>query len=239
MHYTTNIPLLLNLSILTTACTGSYPAGQNAIDALSSSDTTIVSIEEDWISFTPVDPLFETHFAFYPGGKVEAEAYAPILRQLSDAGVHGYILYVPRDLAILNSDAVVDLMDDTDIDNWLVSGHSLGGVAAAKMALEEPRVQGLSLWASYPAGSVDLSDSSIAVQSLVGSEDAVLNWENWEASSEQLPANTSWVTIDGGNHAQFGDYGEQEGDGPALIDASEQWSQTTESILDLLTQIKS
>lgn len=224
---------------LTTACSGSYPAGPDALDALSSSDTTVVSVEEYWISFTPVEPLFETHFAFYPGGKVEAEAYAPILRQLADAGVQGYILYVPRDLAILNSDAVVNLMDYTDTDKWLVSGHSLGGVAAAKMADEEPRVQGLSLWASYPAGSVDLSSSAVVTQSIVGSEDAVLNWDNWEGSSEQLPSSTSWVTIDGGNHAQFGDYGEQEGDGPALIDASEQWSQTTQAILSLLTQLDS
>ena len=222
---------------LTTFGCGSYPAGEVALAALESDDATTVSIEKKWISFEPAVPLSDIGFVFYPGGKVETEAYAPILRNLADAGISSYLLYLPQDLAILNGDAAEKVMDNITMDGWVVSGHSLGGVTAAKMASEDDRIVGLSLWASYPAGSVDLSESDLPTQSLAGSEDAVLNWENWDASVEQLPSNTDWVTIEGGNHAQFGDYGPQEGDGDATISAQSQWDITTEKVLELFENL--
>lgn len=41
--------------------------------------------------------------------------------------------------------------------------------------------------------------------------------------------------IEGGNHAQFGNYGEQKGDGAALISAEEQQQQAVQFILDCLS----
>jgi len=217
---------------------GSYPAGDYALKSLNSSDQTTVSIERKWISFTPTEPLFTTGIVFYPGGKVEAESYAPILRNLADKGVSTYIVYVPQDLAILNQDAAESIFDTDTRDQWLVAGHSLGGVAAAKMALEYSRVKGLSLWASYPAGSVDLSEQSVSVHSIAGSKDEVIDWENWENSAAQLPDTTEWITIEGGNHAQFGDYGEQDGDGTPEISAEEQLNQTEQAMIALLEDIE-
>ena len=227
-----NVYTLSIAAILSLGC-GSYPAGDAALAALETSDTTIVSVEKKWISFTPVTPASDIGFVFYPGGKVEAESYAPILRNLSDAGIPSYLLYLPGDLAILNGDAAEKVMDTVSMDGWVVSGHSLGGVTAAKMASIDERIVGLSLWASYPAGSVDLSGSDLPTQSLAGSADTVLNWENWEASVDQLPQTTDWVTIEGGNHAQFGDYGPQEGDGEPTISAEVQWDTTTDKVLEL------
>lgn len=223
------VPLLV-------ACS-SYPPGEAALTALESSDITTVTTQDKWISFLPVEPTSNIGFVFYPGGKVEAESYAPVLRTLADSGISTYLLYVPRDLAILNSDAAEKVMDEVDMDGWVVSGHSLGGVAAAKMALEDERIFGLSLWASYPAGNVDLSEASIVTQSIAGSADTVLNWENYEARAEQLPADTEWITIEGGNHAQFGDYGVQDGDGEATISAETQWGYTVDSVLSLYDQL--
>ena len=227
---------ILLIAPLLVAC-GSYPAGDVALASLESSDITTVSTQKKWISFLPVEPTSDIGFVFYPGGKVESEAYAPILRKLADSGIPTYLLYVPRDLAILNSDAAEKVMDEVTMDGWVIAGHSLGGVTAAKMASLDDRAVGLSLWASYPAGKVDLSDSSIVTQSITGSEDTVLNWENHEASAEQLPADTGWITIEGGNHAQFGDYGTQEGDGEATITAEAQWGYTTDSVLSLFDNL--
>lgn len=230
----------LHLAIITTLTTfgcGSYPAGEIALAALESSDETTVSMEKKWISFEPTESVSDIGFVFYPGGKVKAEAYAPIIRNLADAGISSYILYLPQDLAILNGDAAEKVMDNIAMDGWVVSGHSLGGVTAAKMASEDERIVGLSLWASYPGGSVDLSDSDLPTQSFAGSEDTVLNWENWDASIKQLPDNTDWITVEGGNHAQFGDYGPQEGDGDATISAEVQWNITTEKILELFENL--
>ena len=229
---------LLNMLIIACCGCGSYPAGDNALESLNSSAQTTVSIERKWIAFTPNETLFETGVVFYPGGKVEAESYAPILRDLADHGVETYIVYVPQDLAILNQDAAESIFDSDTQDQWLVAGHSLGGVAAAKITLEDPRIKGLSLWASYPAGRIDLSEQSISVHSVAGSKDEVIDWENWENSADQLPKTTEWVTIEGGNHAQFGDYGEQEEDGDPDISAEEQWSQTGQAMISLLEDIE-
>jgi hypothetical protein len=49
-----------------------------------------------------------------------------------------------------------------------------------------------------------------------------------------LPANTRWITIEGGNHAQFGWYGDQSGDLPATISHLEQQQIIIEATLELL-----
>ena len=66
------------------------------------------------------------------------------LRQLSDAGITSYLPTVPADLAILDQNAVLDVLDADPRDYWVVGGHSPGGVAAAKMAGQESNIVGLS-----------------------------------------------------------------------------------------------
>jgi len=43
-----------------------------------------------------------------------------------------------------------------------------------------------------------------------------------------MPQDYKEVCIEGGNHAQFGSYGTQKGDGTAAIPAEEQWARTVE-----------
>ena len=45
---------------------------------------------------------------------------------------------------------------------------------------------------------------------------------------------TTWVEIEGGNHAQFGDYGVQKKDLAATITAAEQWEQVIAATLELM-----
>ena len=58
--------------------------------------------------------------------------------------------------------------------------------------------------------------------SLYGSEDGVLNREKYADDRKNLPDNTREIIIAGGNHAGFGNYGPQRGDGQAAIRAQEQ-----------------
>ena len=44
------------------------------------------------------------------------------------------------------------------------------------------------------------------------------------------------VEIEGGNHAQFGNYGPQKGDLPATISAEEQQAQAVEAISDFIAR---
>jgi len=46
------------------------------------------------------------------------------------------------------------------------------------------------------------------------------------------------MTIEGGNHAQFGSYGPQPGDNEATISAQEQLDQTVEAIALLMRPIR-
>ena len=230
--------------ILLWACSSSYQALDLAQEAVISSETVTI-IDEDWISFYPTNPIStDIGVVFYPGGKVEPEAYAPILREIAEMGMETHILRPPLDLAIMNQDQAYSVMETETPTQWIVAGHSLGGVAASYICQpdqenkrrypENKEIIALSLWASYPADSVDLSTITLPVQSLLGSKDAVVNSENYENSAERLPSTTDWIVIEGGNHSQFGDYGLQEGDNTADISNVEQWNIVSTSMFHLV-----
>ena len=125
------------------------------------------------------------------------------------------------------------LSDLAEYDHWYLSGHSLGGAMAASYAsghLES--LNGLVLLAAYPTKS--LKSDSFSVLSIYGSEDGVLNMEKVEEGKSQMPADYTEICIEGGNHAQFGNYGEQKGDHTAGISREEQQKQTVDAILDLM-----
>jgi hypothetical protein len=110
---------------------------------------------------------------------------------------------------------------------------------AANFAKNHPgAVQGLALWAAYPASSDDLSSSGLRVVSITGSLDGLATSEKIEASRQLLPADTTWAPIAGGNHAQFGWYGNQAGDNPASISRSDQQAQIVAATLILLENWK-
>ena len=123
-----------------------------------------------------------------------------------------------------------------NIKNWAISGHSLGGVMAAKYASENSNIEGVILYASYPQGD-ELKDSNVEVTSIYGSLDGVANLEKISDSKNLLPSTTTFIEIAGGNHAQFGSYGEQSGDNPAEISADEQIEQAANASIDLLNKI--
>ena len=70
--------------------------------------------------------------------------------------------------------------------------------------------------------------------SVYGSEDGVLDMEKYEEAKDLLPEEHTEVIIAGGNHAQFGNYGEQDGDGIATISADEQQDATTNAIIEFI-----
>lgn len=91
--------------------------------------------------------------------------------------------------------------------------------------------EGLILLAAYP--TKELKSDSLSVLSVYGSEDGVLNMEKLEKGRELMPPNHTELCIEGGNHAGFGNYGEQKGDKKAEIDREEQQEQTVEAVLKM------
>ena len=172
---------------------------------------------------------------FYPGGKVAPEAYAPLAKALSDEGIMCIIAKMPFNLAVFAPDSADKIRENhPEVKTWYIGGHSLGGSMAAANAGKNPDVyDALILLASYSAS--DISRVPIRVLSIYGSEDGVLNREKYASSLSNLPKKTKQVIINGGNHALFGSYGEQKGDGKPLITPSEQLELTKNEILSFLS----
>ncbi len=170
---------------------------------------------------------------FYPGAKVEYTAYLPLLSELAERGIDCFLIKMPCNLAFFGQNKAKKIMDSYEYDHWYLSGHSLGGAMAASFASGHmERLNGLVLLAAYPTKS--LKSDTFSVLSIYGSEDGVLNMEKVEEGKDQMPSDYTEICMEGGNHAQFGNYGEQKGDHTAGISRKEQQKQTVDAILDLM-----
>jgi pimeloyl-ACP methyl ester carboxylesterase len=206
-----------------------------ALDALVS-DTAVTATASPWLAFAPVGAAPATGFIFYPGGRVDARAYAPLAREIAAAGYLVVIVPMPLKLAVFAPDRATAVIEAyPQIDAWVIGGHSLGGAMAARYAYQEPdRVAGLVLWAAYPAENNDLAGRALPATSIYGTLDGLATVDKIAASRSLLPAATEWVAIDGGNHAQFGWYGDQSGDNPAVISRQQQQALTVAATVGLL-----
>ena len=208
-----------------------YPAGEAALTALEPDAEVTVLADGNTTAFVPKNGA-ELGFVFYPGGKVEHTAYAPLLRQLAEKGVLCVLVEMPFRLAVLDQNAAKEIPGQyPEVTEWYIGGHSLGGSMAAACAAEHTELfDGLVLLAAY--STEDLGETGLRVLSAYGSEDGVLDLENYEEYRRNLPESVSETVIDGGNHACFGSYGPQDGDGTPRITAEQQMKETAELLVD-------
>ena len=131
------------------------------------------------------------------------------------------------------SEATSDAADDTEN----AAASDLGNDTEAKEVTdntgEATAWDGLILFAAYPTDEL-----TTPVLSIYGSEDGVLNREKYDnASADGLwPSDFTEKVIEGGNHAQFGDYGAQKGDGIAQIKASKQQREAANAVISWIRQ---
>ncbi|MCY4021174.1 MAG: alpha/beta fold hydrolase [Chloroflexi bacterium] len=232
--------ILLLLSLVGLLAWAGSPSGQlmpQAQQALSSDERVVVK-RERWILFEPRSGTSSTGFIFYPGGRVQAEAYAPLGKAIANRGYRAVLVPMPFNLAILAPDAADDVMASfPQISRWVIGGHSLGGVMAARYAHSHPdRIDGLVLVASYPEAGVDLSRSRLPVATIYAELDGLSELRQIEDSFPFLPPDAIKVMIAGGNHAGFGWYGPQSGDKPAAISRQDQQVQLSGAILAFLQE---
>jgi hypothetical protein len=184
----------------------------------------LVESSDDAMVLAPEGAASGTGVVFYPGARVEAEAYAaswaPVV---ADTGATVVIPRMPFHLAVLDPDRADAAVADHGggVERWYLGGHSLGGAMAAAHAGGDPAfpVAGLVLWGAYATESAGLADrGDLRVLSVTGSEDGLSDPAAIEANRGHLPEDAVTVEIDGMNHAQFGAYGDQSGDGTARID---------------------
>ncbi|PIC74583.1 alpha/beta hydrolase [Sporosarcina sp. P17b] len=215
-----------------------YKAQSYAEDHLQSDSEVTVENEKELV-FEPTSNKKNIGFIFYQGAKVEAEAYAPMAKELAKEGYTVVIPHLPLKMAIFSPDRADKVIrKHPEITTWAIGGHSLGGITASDYALRHDEIAGLVLLASYPGSHTDLSETSVDVLSIWASRDEVADAKAIKAAKASMPSDAKFLEIKGGNHAGFGDYGEQKGDGKATISNEEQMTQTTTAILELLDRLK-
>ncbi len=193
-----------------------------------------------WLSFTPAGAMPTTGFIIYPGGRVDYRSYAPAARAIAEQGYLTVIVPMPFNLAVFGSGKASDVMQaHPEITRWAIGGHSLGGAMGAKYAFDNPdALKGLGLWAAYPAGNNSLAgQDNLKVASISASNDGLATPAKIQASVPLLPPSTKWLEIQGGNHAGFGYYGPQNGDGEATITREDQQAQTVAATVQMLKDL--
>jgi len=226
----------------------SLPPMPEVLAALSSDETVTYTeaklpgafINSRYDLFVPagINPI--KGFIIYPGGLVDPQAYAPIARAIAAEGILTVIVHMPFDLAFFGMNRAGLLTSKFEsITTWVVGGHSLGGVAACGYAEDyADEIEGVVLWASYPSAAYRIDDRALAVLSIYGTEDGLTTLDKIETSRQHLPEGTRFIAIKGGNHTNFGWYGEngelQKGDNEATISHEEQHNQIISATVSFL-----
>jgi hypothetical protein len=236
------IGVVLALGVIGFIIWGLTPLGptDEALAAMESNANVTVQENENFIVFTPTSNTPITGFIFYPGGHVDYRSYAPVAQEIASRGYMVSIVKMPLSLAVFGIDRADNVIRAyPDMRYWVIGGHSLGGSMAASYAKKHTlKVQGVAFWASYPATSDDLSSTDLKGLSVYGSNDQVLNLDTYNQTLPLLPRGTIMKVINGGNHAQFGNYGLQPGDGTATISSADQQLQTADLTMRLMRAVE-
>lgn len=228
----------LTILVLLSACaiylsTG-YKATPEAKKLLEGSSLYSVESKSYGTEFIPSSSENTIGVIVYPGGKVQHTAYSPIASGIAEGGYLTVIAKMPFNLAIFNSNAADSIIKaHSEINTWVICGHSLGGVMASSYAIKHTdKIQGIVFWAAYPKD--DMSSSSIKALSLHGTLDGLVSKDKLTDTKKLFPKDTEFVEIEGGNHCSFGSYGFQKGDNKAEITATQQQEIAVETMLEFL-----
>ena len=212
-----------------------YHADEMALSLLENpGDVSILQDDQGNYTVLP-QKAGDTGIIFYPGGKVDERAYLPLLKKYAENGITCILVKMPFHLAVFNMNGADGIQKQyPGITKWYLAGHSLGGaMAAVYIAGHVSEYQGLILLGAY--STKDLSDTDLTVVWIDGDQDGVINQKQVLKNQDHYPENTYVFMIAGGNHAQFGSYGVQKGDGQASISAKEQWQETVDDTLAVIS----
>lgn len=191
----------------------------------------------------------KTGIIFYPGGLVDPTGYIDLMGELSTKLSRPVILLkATGNLSIYNPNLASKVLEEYkgQYNNWVIAGHSLGGVVAGQAVAKNPELySGMLLMASHSIS--DLANWQKPILILTGQNDEVYDATEIENNSANIPpiskidsldnlpadgtvGQTILYEIKGGNHSQFGSYGHQKGDGEAGISEQEQHDEIVRAI---------
>lgn len=198
------------------------------------------------LAFLPVTQKQNTALIFICGSGVSANAYAPLLRPVAEAGYAVFVVKLPWRFAPLEShkqsavDSALGLIPaHPEFSRWVISGHSLGAALSCRAAQANPTAfSAMVLFGTTHPKQEDLSFLDIPVTKVYASRDGIAPREMVLANQRLLPAHTRWVEIRGGNHSQFGHYGHQLFDGTAAISRVEQQKFARSALLEAINEVE-
>ncbi|MAT97887.1 MAG: alpha/beta hydrolase [Anaerolineaceae bacterium] len=217
--------------------------GWATINAQEPTERAIMVLQENDVQQTDGQLVFRPTFPtnkgliYYPGGLVEPEAYAVTVQGIADAGYLVVVPKMPLNLAFMGINRADGIRAEfPEIDSWVIGGHSLGGAMAAEYAKNNVAdLNGLIMFASYPANNEEFVNFPIPILTIIGSNDPGAPQQ--EAFYEAVRDSARRFIIEGGNHRQYADYRFQNNDGIPTISVMEQQNQiitTTTQFLDSL-----
>jgi len=214
-------------------------------DGMLRSGPTISVIEgATMLEFMPMPPSRKPALIFICGSGVSAHAYAPLLRPIAEAGYPVFVVKLPYRFAPLESHkqaaaarARSVIAAHAEISHWVVSGHSLGGALACRVAQSHAKdFSAMVLVGTTHPKQENLSSLPMPVTKVYASNDGVAPPNRTLSNKGLLPKDTQWVEIKGGNHSQFGHYGHQLSDGYATVSRETQQAATRSALLEALTE---
>jgi len=230
----------IGVLLLTVVLVWLQPFAAQGLDLASLGEGATVDVTTSFnrIDLAPTNRRAEVGLVFYPGARVDPQAYVPLLTRVAAQGYRVVIVKPPYGIPMLAPGAAGRIVDDgATVETWAVGGHSLGGVMAAQYVTKErPKVEALVLWASYPAGNLS-GRQRLAVTSIYGTNDGLTTVAEIDASQADLPPSTQFVPIEGAVHAYFGDYGVQPGDGRPTVSRARAQDQIVEATVDALSHL--
>lgn len=214
----------------------SYQPGDTAAAALEDTGSVQVTETEEYILFDGAGT--EDALVFYQGARVEEAAYSPLMKRLAENGTDCFLCRMKYNFAMLDAEAAEDVRaaaGNNSYRRWYLGGHSLGGVTAAGLVAQDEAADETSGWdgivllAAYPTAPI-----TVPAILIYGTNDGIVEPEEYGRIGEDglWPEDFTEVRLEGGNHAQFGDYGEQNGDNKAELSFDEQLDQTVAAITE-------
>lgn len=229
--------ILIGVGAFTYYVSDYYHADNRTMAALNSTNPYTVQNTADFITFTPTSNQSTIGVIIYPGAKVQAESYSTIASQLATNGYITIIVKMPFNLAFFGVNRADEVIrNHPDISSWVIGGHSLGGVFASDYAVNnQDKIKGVIYLSAYPSSNA--SNATFKALSIRGSRDGLTTVEDISTNQGKFPVNTTFITIEGGNHYNFGDYGIQVGDNNSTITREEQQNQTIKAMLEFFKTI--
>ncbi len=176
-------------------------------------------------------------FIIFTGAKVKETGYSYIAGLLHE---QGHTVVIPKQIFTMSAfgtnHAIEIMKKHTEVNKWILIGHSLGGVPVTRVAGQAPEyLTGIVYLAS--CASSDLSGLDFPALRITAENDKVMNNERMNQFAGNLPAGSETILLEGGIHRGFGSYNSRfSREEETTLNWKQQNEQSVQLILDFYAE---